>query len=88
MATAEINMGARIWVERRAYLEGTSTTATVVEQTRTHSVVTMRTVGYEDYETAETAAESAAGAGVVATVERDGVMYAVLVETDTTGSWE
>lgn len=78
MATATINLGGR---EFREYLWNGSWLY------RTHSIATVRTVGYDDASTAQTAAQTAAAADVEARWGREGIFYWVEVETDTVGSW-
>ena len=91
MATTSIPQNGRVWTEWRGYLTGSSSSATVTEQYRTHSVATVRTVGYDSATDANSAAASAAsgGSNITATYEKDGdaPYWSVIVETDTIGEW-
>jgi len=78
MATSAINEGTIVWKEDYFF-------PATGWWYRTHTVETVRTVGYTDYATAVTAAGSATR-GVVATVNRDAPgLYSVTIETDTIG---
>jgi len=78
MATSAINENARVWNED-FFFPATGWWY------RTHSVTTVRTVGFTDWETALAAAADNEQ-GVVSIVNRDAPgLYSVTIETDTLG---
>lgn len=78
MATATIPGPSRRYEKEIFLPNGTK----VIEQ---HSVTSVRIVGYATNEAAQAAIIAAAGPGVTASSDRDGVFYAVNIETDVVG---
>jgi hypothetical protein len=88
MATSSITTGGRKWEEH--WYVYSSIGGLVAHKKRTHSLATVKTVGYEGAtEAASAAAEASIAEGVIATYEREGDadFYSVTVETDTVGEW-
>jgi uncharacterized repeat protein (TIGR02543 family) len=80
MATATINEGARIYIATEI-VDG-------VEYKQKHYAVATRVVGFTTMEAAQAEAESIfSGTGIVATINRDAVFYALTYEADTTSAF-